>query len=146
MAYWMSAECTAPRGKGASPPVPAAAALVSYLEQHHLTSGIGDYWSSSIVTVESSDAVVIRPVTTELGTHYLRRYMRQTTSAWYGTGFEFFVYNTALPWNSVDVKTASASFGPPLHLASVGTFRVLTWGHNLSVPGNGRYVRYGPAG
>jgi hypothetical protein len=126
------------------PPVPPSTALVGYLEQRGLTRGIGDYWSSSIATVESSDAVIIRPVTTEPGTGYLGRYMRQTTSSWYRVSFEFFVYNTALPWNSVDVQTAAASFGPPIHVASVGTYRVVSWGHDVSVPGDGHYVKYVP--
>jgi hypothetical protein len=125
-------------------PVQPSTALVVYLEQHGLTRGIGDYWSSSIATVESSDAVTIRPVTTEPGTGYLGRYMRQTTSSWYRVSFEFFVYNTALPWNSVDMQTAAASFGPPIHVALVGTYRVLSWGHEISVPGNGHYVSYVP--
>jgi len=129
-------------GLGTPAPVPASTALVSYLETHDLTSGIGDYWSSSIVTVESSDAVVIRPVTTEPGTRYLGRYVRQTSSAWYRNGFEFFVYNTALPWNAVDAQTAALSFGPPRQVASVGTYRVLSWGHRISVPGDGSYVRF----
>jgi hypothetical protein len=124
------------------PPTQASSALVTYLSEHHLTSGIGDYWSSSIVTVESSDAIKVRPVTTEPGTQYLGRYMRQTTASWYQAGFEFFVYNTALPWNSVDARTAAASFGPPQHVASIGTFRVLTWGHELSLSGTGQYVKY----
>jgi len=123
-------------------PVQASTALVSYLETNHLTLGIGDYWTSSIATVESSDAVRVRPVTTDPGTGYLRRYNRQMTSAWYGGGFQFFVYNTALPWQSVDARSAAASFGPPLHVTSVSTYRVLTWGHDLSVPVNGEYVRY----
>ncbi|MGA3217169.1 MAG: hypothetical protein ABSD97_15935 [Acidimicrobiales bacterium] len=126
------------------PPVQTSTALVGYLEAHDLTYGIGDYWSSSIVTVESSDAVVIRPVTTEPGTRYLGRYVRQTTSSWYGGGFEFFVYNTAFPWNSVDAQTAIASFGPPLREAAVGTYRVLSWKHDISVPGDGGYVKYSP--
>ncbi len=127
---------------GTVPPAQSSASLVRYLSAHHLTSGIGDYWSSSIVTVESSDAIQVRPVTTEPGTQYLGRYMRQTTSDWYGGAFEFFVYNTALPWNSVDAKTATASFGAPLHTASVGSYRVLTWGHALLLPGDGQYVKY----
>jgi hypothetical protein len=124
------------------PPVQASTALVSYLEVHHLDLGIGDYWSSSIATVESSEAVQVRPVTTDPANGYLRRYNRQVTSAWYGGGFQFFVYNTALPWQSVDAQSAAASFGPPVHVASVGTYRVLTWGHDISVPVNGGYVRY----
>ena len=124
------------------PPVQASTALVGYLEAHHLTLGIGDYWSSSIATVESSEAVQVRPVTTDPVNGYLRRYNRQMTSAWYGEGFQFFVYNTALPWQSVDAQSATASFGPPLHVIPVSTYRVLTWGHDLSVPVNGGYVRY----
>jgi hypothetical protein len=67
------------------------------------------------------------------------------TSSWYGGGFQFFVYNTALPWQSVDGQSAAASFGPPLHVTSVGTYRVLTWGHDLSVPVNGDDVSYASA-
>jgi hypothetical protein len=67
------------------------------------------------------------------------------TSSWYGGGFQFFVYNTALPWQSVDGQSAASSFGPPLHVTSVGTYRVLTWGHDLSVPVNGDDVSYASA-
>jgi hypothetical protein len=38
-------------------PAQPAVGLAAYLEQHHLTRGIGDYWSASIVTVESSDSL-----------------------------------------------------------------------------------------
>jgi hypothetical protein len=130
---------------GAAPPAQASTALVSYLELHHLSQGIGDYWTSSIATVESSDAVRVRPVTTVPGKGYLRRYNRQMTTTWYGGGFQFFVYNTALPWQSVDESSAVASFGPPRLVTSVGSYRVLTWGHDLSVPADGDAVRYEPA-
>ena len=119
------------------PPVQPAVALTRYLQGRHLTRGIGDYWSTSIVTVESSGGVVARPVIAVPGGR-LARYLRQTSASWYGHGFQFLVYNTAAPWGSVGAKTAIVSFGQPSHVASVGTYRVLTWPHDLSVPGSGR--------
>lgn len=38
------------------------ASLVSYLESNHLTYGLGGYWQSSIITVESGGKVTIRAV------------------------------------------------------------------------------------
>ncbi|MHB1987096.1 MAG: hypothetical protein ACYCSF_03800 [Acidimicrobiales bacterium] len=119
-------------------PVQPAAKLASYLAAHHLTRGFGDYWSSSIVTVESSDAVVVRPVIASSGDHRLVRYMRQTSSTWYGGGAEFLVYNAAAPWGGVGVRSATDTFGPPRHVASVGSYRVLTWDHDLSIRRDGR--------
>ena len=47
----------------AQPAVPPAnARLATFLAAHHLTSGIGGYWESSVVTVGSDGAVTIRAV------------------------------------------------------------------------------------
>ena len=121
-------------------PAQPAVRLAAYLEQHHLTKGIGDYWSASIVTVESSDSVVVRPVVTIAGDHHVVRYTRLSSSAWYGGGFEFLVYNATAPWGGVDAQAAVASFGTPLHVAAVGPYHVLTWAQDLSVRGDGTYV------
>jgi hypothetical protein len=121
-------------------PVQPAAQLASYLEQHHLTKGIGDYWSASIVTVVSSDAVVVRPVSTLIGGQQIGRYLRQSSSSWYGGGFEFFVYNASAPWDDVDASSARASFGRPQHVAVVGRYQVLTWAHDLTIPPNGDFA------
>ena len=77
------------------PPAQPAVSLAAYLEQHHLTKGIGDFWSASIVTVESSDAVLVRPVVTLTDGLHLVRYTRLSSSSWYGGGFEFLVYNAS---------------------------------------------------
>jgi hypothetical protein len=121
-------------------PVQPAVSLATYLEQHDLTKGIGDYWSASIVTVESSDAVVVRPVVTLSGDHHIVRYTRLSSSAWYGGGFEFLVYNATAPWAGVDAQSARASFGPPQHVAAVGPYHVLTWAHDLTLRGDGTYA------
>jgi hypothetical protein len=121
-------------------PAQPAVSLAAYLEQHHLTRGIGDYWSASIVTVESSDSVVVRPVVTRAGGQHVVRYRRLSSSAWYGGGFEFLVYNATVPWGGVDAQSALASFGPPQHVAAVGPYHVLTWAHDLSLRGDGTYA------
>ncbi len=121
-------------------PMQPTAGLTTYLEQNHLTKGIGDYWSASIVTVESSDTVVVRPVVTLVGDPHIVRYMRLSSSTWYGAGFEFLVYNATTTWGGVDAQSALASFGPPQHVAAVGPYDVLTWAHDLTVRGDGTYA------
>jgi hypothetical protein len=84
---------------------------------------------------------VIRPVIALPGGTHLARYMRQTSSEWYDGRFEFLVYNASAPWGSVGAQSAEASFGPPQHIAKVGTYRVLTWAHQLTIEPNGTYAR-----
>jgi hypothetical protein len=113
-------------------------ALGQFLESHHLDRGIGDYWSASITTVATSGSVAVRPVVADPADH-LVRYERQSTAAWYvGQSFQFLVYDTALPWGGVTSASAAATFGPIAHTYSVGPYRVLVWGHRLSVSANAR--------
>ena len=121
-------------------PVQPVSQLARYLEQHHLTRGIGDYWSASIVTVVSSDAVVVRPVTTLAGGEQIGRYLRQSSSTWYGGGFQFLVYNAVVPWDDVEAQSALASFGAPKHVAVVGRWHVLTWAHDLTIRTDGTFA------
>ena len=121
----------------APPPAPYAA-LGQFLESHHLDRGIGDYWSASITTVATSGSVAVRPVVADPANH-LVRYERQSTATWYeGQSFQFLVYDTAQPWGDVSSASATATFGPALHIYDVGTYRVLVWNHRLSVSANTR--------
>lgn len=122
-----------------APPGQAAVQVATYLKDHHLTKGVGDYWSASIVTVESSDAVVVRPVVALDSDGHVVRYTRLSTSAWYGGGFQFLVYNATAVWDGVDEQSAVATFGSPTHAAMVGPYEVLTWSHDISVRGNGTW-------
>jgi hypothetical protein len=108
-------------------------ALGSFLAARHLDRGLGDYWSASIVTVESGERVVIRPVIANPAGR-LERYGRQTTGAWYGgVHFEFVVFDLAHPWRGVDTESAVATFGPPQTTYAIGTYHVLVWSHLLTV-------------
>ncbi|HWD24451.1 MAG TPA: hypothetical protein VG368_03220 [Acidimicrobiales bacterium] len=111
--------------RGAGPEQPAAR-LAAFLSTHHLDRGVGDYWSSSIVTVESHGTVAVRPVVSDAGR--LVRYEKQSNSSWYaGVNFDFYVYDTALIWNGDDRGVAIATFGRPVRTYPVGTYRVLIW-------------------
>ncbi|MGD1011833.1 MAG: hypothetical protein ABR925_04780 [Acidimicrobiales bacterium] len=123
-----------------APPGQSVVHLATYLKEHHLTKGVGDFWSASIVTVESSDAVVVRPVVAVDSDGHVVRYTRLSTSAWYGGGFQFLVYNAVAVWGGVDEKSAVATFGAPQHAAMVGPYEVLTWSHDISVSGTGTYL------
>lgn len=107
------------------------------LERHGLHEGIGDYWSSSIVTVETGGSVEVRPVTRDPDGR-LVRYVRESTSDWYaGKQFTFLVYNTLYPFGAVDTATAVATFGRPTWHYRVDHIEVLVWRHpfTLSVHG-----------
>jgi len=63
--------------------IPAApdpfARLEAFLRQHHLTSGIGGYWDSSVITVGTGGAVTVRAVTQGC----LQPYAWESKPAWY---------------------------------------------------------------
>ncbi len=114
-------------------PVQPAAALGHFLLGHHLTSGIGDYWSSSLVTVETGDKVRVRPIDTTGGTKIVR-FARLSSADWYaGRRFQFLVYDSARPWHHVNEQSATATFGPPTHVYQVGTYRILRWSRPITV-------------
>ena len=119
---------------GSRAKVPAVA-LGQFLVAHRLSSGIGDYWSSSLVSVESDNAVAVRPVISN-GSGRLLRYGRQSDKSWYSRhSFSFLVFDTARPWGGVDLVSATATFGPPTQVEHVGTYDVLTWSHRLRIAG-----------
>jgi hypothetical protein len=113
--------------------VQPARQLSAFLAAHHLDHGVGDYWSSTVVTLDSSGTVQVRPVTpAPNGT--LRRYERQSPESWYaGQRFDFLVFDTARPWRGVDAAAAERTWGPPAREDAVGTYRVLVWSKPFTV-------------
>jgi hypothetical protein len=117
-----------------SRPVPSRPAyvLAQFLSANHLRDGVGDYWSSSLVTVEADDAVTVRPVST-VGDKIVQ-FQRQSSADWYrAQRFNFLVYDTARPWHGVDKASAIATFGKPSRSYAVGTYRVLEWASGIEV-------------
>ena len=117
-------------------PVASAVPLASWLESHHLRHGVGAYWSASVVTVESSGRVEVRPVVSPNG-RVLIRYDRNSASSWYTRPFHFLVFNLTAPWGDVNWKTGIATFGQPTRAYTVdGIYRVMVWNKAIRISPN----------
>jgi len=118
-------------------PKQPVARLGRFLESHHLGLGVGDYWSASITTVTTHGVATVRPVIAT-PTGEVLRYERQSAASWYSDQpFQFLVYNAGRPWGGVDEISATSTFGPAAHIYRVGTYRVMVWGHPLTVSSKG---------
>jgi hypothetical protein len=117
----------------AQPSVPAMnARLVTFLSAHHLTSGIGGYWESSVVTVGSNGAVTIRAVLP--GT--LQPDLWEAKGSWYDAGPNHanFLVTSSTPgffnhWQPN--RAALAALGRPARTYHVGPYTVYVWNKNL---------------
>ena len=117
----------------AQPSVPPAnAQLAAFLAAHHLTSGIGGYWESSVVTVGSDGAVTIRAVLP--GT--LQPDLWEAKGSWYDSGPNragFLVTDSAPGFfNHWQPNPAAlAALGRPARTYHVGPYTVYVWNKNL---------------
>lgn len=116
--------------------------LADWLSSQHLHNGWGGYWESSVVTVDSRQTAVVRPVQTMDGR--LVPLVDNASTAWFaippsgGRGFVAFNPGEYVPDEaSVDVNAASAqaTFGPASEFHQVGPYEVLVWDHRLVLPG-----------
>ena len=72
--------CAGLAHQAAAPAAPDPfARLEAFLTRHHLTEGIGGYWDSSVITVDTGGAVTIRAVTQGC----LQPYAWESKPAWY---------------------------------------------------------------
>jgi hypothetical protein len=117
----------------AQPAVPPMnARLVTFLEAHHLTSGIGGYWESSVVTVGSDGAVTIRAVLP--GT--LQPDLWEAKASWYdpGSNRANFLVTSKTPgffhhWQPN--QAALAALGRPARTYHTGPYTVYVYDKNL---------------
>ena len=108
------------------------ARLVTFLSAHHLTSGIGGYWESSVVTVGSDGAVTIRAVLP--GT--LQPDLWEAKGSWYdpGSNRANFLVTSSTPgffnyWQPN--RAALAALGRPVRTYHVGPYTVYVYDKNL---------------
>lgn len=107
---------------------PTETQLLAVLEEHHLTQGLGTYWVSSIVTVQSEEQVVLRQVT--ISNHQIHPNYFLADEKWFDVsnlqGANFIVYTDSDdPQAYYDASVRS--FGIPDHQYNVGKYTVLTW-------------------
>ena len=117
----------------AQPSVPPMnARLARFLAAHHLTSGIGGYWLSSVVTVGSDGAVTIRAV----ASLPLAPYPWEAKSSWYDPGpnrANFLVTSNGSGFfNHWRPKPAAlAALGRPVRTYHTGHYTVYVYDKNL---------------
>ena len=117
----------------AQPSAPAAnQQLATWLAAHDLTYGIGGYWQSSIVTLDSQGQVIVRAVLPG----NLRRDWWESKRAWYesGTHTATFLVTENMPgfynyWQPNSV--ALAGFGQPSGEYIVGPYTIYVWQGNV---------------
>jgi hypothetical protein len=114
------------------------ARLVTFLQAHHLTSGIGGYWESSVATVGSDGAVTIRAVLP--GT--LAPDLWEAKSAWYDPArnrANFLVTSSTRGFfNHWQPNAAAlAALGKPARIYRTGPYTVYVYDKNLlaALPG-----------
>jgi hypothetical protein len=125
-------------GLAQTAPVQPAVLTAQFLEAHHLSRGVGDYWSASILTVESGGAVEVRPIAQPFRGSPLLPYERGNTG-WYGRSqkFNFLVYNTLYPFTGVTPANAEATFGQPERIYQLPNgYAVLVWSRPFTLVWN----------
>lgn len=115
--------------------VQPATALGHFLAEHHLNQGVGDYWSASIVTVESHDTVKVRPLTSTSPGRVVA--YQHGDLRWWGPSqqFDFVVMNAGDPFGGVSPASVTRTFGVPSHTYAVpGGYEVFVYAHPFSIP------------
>ena len=117
----------------AQPPAPPAnEQLATFLAAHHLTYGVSGYWQSSIVTVDSDGAVMVRAVWADT----LRPYPWEAKASWYdprSNRATFLVTDSQPGFFSYFQPSAAAlaRYGRPARTYHVGPYTVFVWNANL---------------
>jgi len=120
-------------GYGAAQPAQAAqySNLATWLDAHHLTSGLSGYSSANIVTAESGGTLRLRPVTWTGGRLAPRKWEAQST--WYDPRTEranFVVLTTAGAYR-VPQSAVVATFGQPARTYRYKGYTIMVWDENL---------------
>jgi len=114
-----------PRPAAAQPTAP----LSAWLEAHGLRYGLADYWSSSIVTLETGNRVRVRAVNVD-GSQVLP-YFWESSTLWYDPSRNdpaFLIVDLAGTGLS---PSAEQAFGKPARIGHVGHWQILIYQKNL---------------
>ena len=118
-------------------PYDANRQLAGWLQAHHLTYGLGDYWNANAITLDSGNQVQVRYVSRVGDTLAVRPW--ETKNSWYDPAQHDATFlvtpglasacasGTPGGWQAA----AEAAFGPPSHTYHVDDFTVLVWNENL---------------
>ncbi len=110
--------------------------LASWLEAHHLRYGLGGYWESSIVTVETGGQVKVRA----LLKNTMERDLWLAEPSWYDPASQranFIVLSSAPGYLNWEPRSLIKKyFGRPARVYNFGPYTVMVWDRNLlpSIP------------
>jgi len=112
----------------------AVHAVSVWLKQHGYMYGLGGYWSSHDITVESGDAIQVRPVDT--GPKGIQQYGWESKSTWYDPSLHYANFLVVDVTNPIAVqyagpKQAAKQFGPPVQTVLLAGQEILIWNKNL---------------
>ena len=113
------------------------AQVAAWLQAHHLTYGLGDYWNASAITLDSGNQVQVRYVG-RVGDKLLVRPW-ETKDSWFDQAQHDATFlvtpgpaNVCSPGTPAGWEAAAkATFGPPSGVYRVDGFIVLVWHENL---------------
>jgi hypothetical protein len=107
-------------------------ALANWLEAHHLTYGLGGYWTSSSVTVDSGGKVDVRA----LMQYTMKRDLWMSDELWYRPSAHYanFIVLDSQPgyfshWEPV--RLIHKYFGTPAKVYHTGPYTIEVWNRNL---------------
>ena len=124
------------------PRPPTTQAVAAWLTAHHLTAGIGDYWTANITTVATSGRVAVRPV--ELSCGRFSPDAWESSQSWYeppSTATFLVLPLTGAAGANGTAANAVAQFGAPVRTARIGGYEVLVWNHDLLPAVTGGFAR-----
>jgi hypothetical protein len=112
---------------------PHDARLTSWLERHHLVSGLSGYWEGNVVTLASGDRVQVRPLMIADG-RLVPAHNAQ--AAWYDPARSAACFVVLFPGVSgypglSDQRLVVATFGQPAQAYRAGRYTILLWRKNL---------------
>jgi hypothetical protein len=130
-------------GAAQSPVADSEQAIVPWLEAHHLTTGLGTYNESNLITLDSGGRIAIRTVSWRFDRNVPRLF--ESKADWYDPRHNyanFIVTNTADTTPNRDGSLRRSSMiplpaiaalhaGPPAHVYHYKTFTIMVWDHNL---------------
>jgi len=119
----------------ASPP--AYAPLASWLQAHHLRYGLGGYWESSIITVQTGGQVTVRALLKDtIGPDLWLAKPEWYDPATQRADFVVLSNTTGFTDNWEPRALVARYFGRPARVYNVGPYTVMVWDRNLlaSVP------------
>ena len=118
--------------------------VVGWLEAHHLSTGLGTYTESNLITLDSGGRVAVRTVAWQLPRAVPRSY--ESEASWYDPRLN---YANFVVINSADARPGRkgviippgdilALAGRPAHTYHYKTFTIWVWNHNLLADLGGR--------